>query len=193
MASTVCNQLSRSIATRKCLTSGGIKSRAWVGQVEDFLGKTYNAGLALSSFALAEGAKFITATGRAKKGSGSSNITKSADAGLSNEQTVVLEVAYNSAQEAKDLMDFLRADGKTVFLETNAGTIRQYFAEFGDESAAAEEGTGTALSDANGVLKITLKGAEQDLPLFFEAVNAGGSSLTQLAASIDFLDALVTG
>jgi len=190
---TICNVLSKSVTSRVCVTSGGVKARAWVGQAADFTGaKTYNGTTkALSSFALATGANFIKATGRALKGSGASAINQPVDGGVSNEQTVVLEFLYNSQLEANAIMEMLRADGLTVFLETNAGTIRQYFAEFGTTNKAAEDTTGTAIADANNVIKVTLKGTESDLPLFFEAVNSGSGS--QLQASIDYLDALVTG
>lgn len=192
MASTVCNQFTKNIASRKCLTAGGIKTRAWVFQAEDFTGmKTFNAGGALSSFTLATGAAVITCTGRPKQGSGASAIDKPIDGGVSVGQTVVLQVSYNTPAEAKAIMDFFRADGKTVFLETNAGTIRQYFAEFGDETAKGEEGTGKELKDASNVVTITLTGTESDLPLFFEAIIQG--QMTQLASSRAYLDALVTG
>lgn len=193
MASLLCNALSKNLASRKCLPSGGIKNRAWVGQVADLTGAyTYKANGALSSFTLAQDAMFITATGRAKKGSGASAITQPEDGSVSNEQTVVLEFAYGTQHEADALIEFLRADGKFVFLETNAGDVRGYFWEFGHASAAGEEGTGTLIADATGVLKITLKGTESTLPIFFEAVNSN-SSIKQIQASRDYLDALVTG
>ena len=193
MASELCNVITKSLTTRKCIIKGGVKPRAWVGQAADFTGaKTYNATTkALSSFVLAPDANFIKATGRPLKGSGSSAITQPVDGGVSNEQSVILEFIYNDQIQANAIMEMLRADGLTVFLETNAGTIRQYFAEFGTTNKAAEDSTGTALADASGVIKVTLKGTESDLPLFFEAVNAGAGA--QLQASIDYLDALVTG
>jgi hypothetical protein len=184
----LCNKLTRNVATRKCLPSGGIKTRAWIGQVDDRTGAiTKKSNGAISSFVLANGAMFITAKGRAKKGSGASSLTKSEEGGLSNEQTVVLEVAYGTQHEADALIELLRAENKFVLLETNAGQIRGYFWEYGDVSAA-----GTALTDANGVLKITLKGAETDLPIFFEAINSD-ATVSQLQASINYLDDLVTG
>jgi hypothetical protein len=189
----LCNRLTKNLNTRKCLPSGGIKTRAWIGQVDDRTGAyTRKPNGALSSFALKVGSTFITAKGRPKKGSGSSNFTKSEEGGLSNEQTVVIEIAYGSQAEANALVELLRAENKFVLLETNAGQIRGYFWEYGDVSATAEEGTGTLLTDSNGVLKITLKGAETDLPIFFEAVNSN-ASVPQLQASIEYLDALVTG
>lgn len=189
----ICNPISKSIATRKCVQSGGVKPRAWAAQVEDFTGaKTYNPGGALSSFTLATGANFIKATGRALKGSGASALSQPVDGGVSNEQTVVLEFIYNNQAEANALMDLMRADGLTVFLETNTGTIRQYFAEFGSTNKTGEDGTGTVIADASGVFKLTVKGTESDLPLFFEAVNAN-PLVSQLQASIEYLDNQVTG
>jgi hypothetical protein len=191
--SELCNTLSKNITTKKCLPKGGIKTRAWIGQVADKTGAyTYKANGALSSFVLGEGAKFITATGRPKKGSGASAITKGEEGAASNEQTIIIEVAYATQHEADAIMELLNAENKFVFLETNAKTIRGYFWEFGDQTASAEEGTGTAINDPSGVVKITLKGAEEGLPIFFEAVNAD-AAVPQLQASIDYLDSLVTG
>lgn len=188
-----CNTFSKNVATRRCLPSGGVKARCWIGQVADRTGAyTYKANGALSSFVLAAGAKFITATGRPKKGSGNSKLTKPEDGGVSNEQSVIIEIAYGTQHEGDAIMDILRAEGKFVLLETSAGTIRGYFWEEGDSSMEGEEGTGTAKGDASGVLKITLKGTEDDLPLFFEAVNSN-SAVPQLQASIAYLDSLVTG
>jgi hypothetical protein len=193
MATGICNTISKSVASRKCVQSGGVKNKAWIGQVEDFVGaKTYNTGGALSSFTLAAGANFITATGRPLKGSGASALAQPVEGGVSNEQTVILEFIYNNQEEANAIMAIMRADGLTVFLETNAGTIRQFFAEFGSTNKAGEDGTGTTIADASGVFKLTVKGTETDLPLFFEAVNTAGL-VTQLQASKDYLDALVTG
>ena len=192
MASNVCNQLTKNIASRKCLIPGGIKTRVWAFQAEDFTGaKTVNTSGALSSFTLATGAAVIRFRGRHRKGNGTSKLTQPLDGSVNVEQSLVLEAAYNSQSEAKAIMDFLRADGKTLFVETNAGTIRQYFADFGHETTEGEEGTGTLIGDAAGVLKITLKGNETDLPKFFEGVVVGQT--TQLASSIAYLDALVTG
>ena len=192
MASSVCNALTKNIASRKCLTPGGIKTRVWAFQAEDFLpGKTVNTGGALSSFALATGASVIKFRGRRRKGSGANKLTQPLDGAVNVEQTLILEAAYGSQAEANAIMDFLRADGKSIFVETNAGTIRQYFADFGHETMEGEEGTGTLIGDPSGVMKITLKGNETDLPKFFEAVISG--QMTQLASSAAYLDALVTG
>jgi hypothetical protein len=191
--SELCNIFSKNVASRKCLPSGGIKTRVWIGQVGDRTGAyTYKPNGALSSFVLKQDANFITATGRAKKGNGLSKLTKSEEGGVGNEQAVALEIAYGTQHEANALMDLLRADGKFVLVETNAGTIRGFFWEDGDTSMEAEEGTGTLKTDASGVLKITLKGTESDLPIFFEAVNSN-SAVSQIQASRDYLDSLVTG
>lgn len=188
----ICNTISKNVATRKCLPSGGIKTRMWLGQVENRTGAyTYKLNGALSSFVLADDTFLITAKGRAKKGSGTDKLTKSEDGGLSNEQSVIFEIAYNTQHEADAIIDILRADGVFVLLETNAGTIRGYFWVDGSTSNEAESGTGTLKADASGVLKITLKGTEDNLPIFFEAVNSN-SAVSQLQASIDYLDSLVT-
>jgi hypothetical protein len=189
----ICNALSKNLATRKCLPSGGIKNRVWIGQVADRTGAyTYKPNGALSSFALGPNAQFIRAVSRAKKGNGSSKLTKSEEGGVGNDQAVALEIAYGTQHEANALMDMLRADGKFVLVETNAGTIRAFFWEDGDTSMEGEDGTGTLKTDASGVLKFTLKGSESDLPIFFEAVNSN-SAVTQIQASRDYLDSLVTG
>lgn len=189
----ICNAITKNVATLKCLPSGGIKTRCWIGQVADRTGAyTYKANGALSSFALEQDAPFITAKGRPKKGSGASAITKAEEGSVANEQTVIIELAYNTQHQADALIELLRAENKFVLLETNAGTIRGYFWEYGDVSAAAEEGTGLLIGDATGVLKITLKGSEAGLPIFFEAVNSN-SAVSQIQASRDYLDSLVTG
>lgn len=189
----LCNTISKNVTTRKCLPSGGIKSRMWLGQVDDRTGAyTYKANGALSSFLLKDEANFITVKGRVKKGSGATKFTKSEEGGGSGEQTVILEVAYGTQHELDAIIAILRADGVFVLLETNAGTIRGYFWADGSTSNEAEEGTGTLKADASGVLKVTLKGTEDDFPIFFEAVNAN-VAVPQLQASIDYLDSLVTG
>jgi hypothetical protein len=191
--SELCNFITKNVATRKCLPSGGIKTRMWLGQVDDRTGAyTYKPNGALSSFVLGADANFIRVKGRAKKGSGNDKLTKSEDGGLSNEQSVIFEVAYGTQHEANAIIDILRADGVFVLLETNAGTIRGYFWQDGSTSNEAETGTGTLKADAGGVLKITLKGTEDELAIFFEAVNSN-SAVSQLQASIDYLDSLVTG
>ncbi|MDO7888199.1 hypothetical protein [Hymenobacter cheonanensis] len=188
-----CNIFSKNVASRKCLPSGGIKSRLWLGQVEDRTGAyTYKPNGALSSFLLGTDPNFIRVKGRLKKGSGASKFTKSEEGALSNEQSVIFEVAYGTQHEADAIIAILRADAVFALLETNAGHIRGYFWQDGSSSAEAEEGTGTVKGDASGVLKITLKGTEDNLPIFFEAVNSN-SAVSQLQASIDYLDSLVTG
>ena len=76
-----------------------------------------------------------------------------------------------------------------VFQELNNGKIRVFFKEFGAENSTGEETTGTALTEDNQVMKITLTGTEPRFPMYFEAPISG--SLTQLASSRAYLDALV--
>jgi hypothetical protein len=189
---TACNALSKNIATRRCLPSGGLKARCWVFQNSDFTGaNTFNANGSLSSFGLRPDAVAITCTGRPKKSKGDNKLSKAEDGALTVEQALGLEVAYGTQHELDAIIEFLRADNKTVFVETNAGTIRQYFAEYGDGSMEGTEGTGLLVGDTNNVVAVTLKGTESTLPRFFEA--AFVAPKTQLAASRDYLDALVTG
>lgn len=192
MASTVCNALTKNIASRKCTVAGGVKNRIWAFQRDDITGGiTRNAGGALSSFALATGAQVITFTSKAKKGKGDNKITQPVDAGVNVEQTVALAASYNSQAEADAIIAFLQAEGKVIFQETNAGTIRVYFWDFGHESAEGDDSTGAVIGDPSNLLNISLKGNELSLPLFFEAAISG--QLTQLASSKAYLDALVTG
>jgi len=189
----VCNALTNNVISRPCRVSGGIKAKAWVFQVADLTGaNTYNASGALSSFGLAPGAQGITATSRTKKGNGANKLAKGEDSAVSVEQALTLEFIYNDQTELDTLMAFLQADNKTVFVETNAGTIRQYFAEQGDGTLDGDEGTGTLIGDASNVAKVTLKGTESTLPRFFEAA-VGTTGLSQLAASRAYLNALVAG
>ena len=188
----ICNALTKSIASRKCLPAGGLKTRCWVFLQADFTGAyTFATNGALSSFGLATGAAVIACVGRPKKSGGDNKLAKPEDGTLSVEQALAMEVSYATQHELDALIDFLRADGKTVFVETNAGTIRQYFHEFGDGSMEGTESTGKLVGDATNVVAFTLKGTESTLPRFFEAVIAGPQ--TQLAASRAYLDALVTG
>lgn len=186
---TICNKLSKNVTSRKCAISGGIKKRAWVFQLEDMLpAKTYASDGALSSFALVADAQGILATGRPKKGNGTNKMSKSEEGSTNVEQALLMEFGYSDQAEMDAIQEFLAADGKTVFVETNSGDIRQYFREFGDETFEGEEGTGTLLGDASNVVKATIKGNEPKLPLFFKAPISG--MLSQLASSIAFLDAL---
>ncbi|MGI4884279.1 MAG: hypothetical protein ACRYFR_04900 [Janthinobacterium lividum] len=190
MASSVCNALTKNIVSRKCATAGGIKTRVWVFQAEDFTGaQTFNATGALSSFGLVAGYHAITATGRPKTSNGSNKLTKPDGGGVSVEQALVIALTYGNQTELNAVMDFLRADGKTVFVETNDGSIRQYFQEFGDGALDGDDGSGTLIGDASNTVKATIKGTESNLPRFFEAVITGQQ--TQLAASKAYLDALV--
>ncbi|GAA4362779.1 hypothetical protein GCM10023185_31050 [Hymenobacter saemangeumensis] len=185
-----CNKLSKNVVSRACAVSGGIKNRVWVFHTSDFTGaKTYATNGSLSGFTLVADAEGIKATGRARKGNTTNKLSKNEEGAVNVEQAVALEFRYNTEAEKNAIMEFLRADNKTVFVETNAGTIRQHFAEFGDDTFEGEDGSGTAIGDASNILKVTLKGNEQDLPIFFEAP-VGTSGLTQLAASKAYLDAL---
>ena len=72
--SEACNALTGgNITSRKCLTPGGLKNKAWVFQVDDMTGvETVNAGGTVSSFGLKTGYTAMTATARPKKGKGES-------------------------------------------------------------------------------------------------------------------------
>lgn len=187
----ICNLLTKNLVTARCNTNGGVTGRQWVFQLGQFIGaETYNAvSGALSGFSLVTGEKGIKATGRAKKGSGASAITQADNGTTTVEQTVISEFKYSNQKEATALVDFIKADAKVVFQETASGTIRVYFKQFGNETGSAEDGTGTLIGDDNNVLKVTTKGTEQTLPLFFEAPITGAEN--QLGASIAYLDALV--
>ena len=189
--SEACNALTGgNITSRKCLTPGGIKNKAWVFQVEDLTGaETFSTSGALSSFGLKAGYTAMTATGRPKKGKGDNKLTKPEDGAVSAEQSLLMEFAYNDQTELDTIMSMLRAEGKTVFVETNGGTIRQYFHEFGDSTLEGSDGTGAVISDAANIVSVTLKGVESNLPRFFEAVISG--QLSQLASSRAYLNGLV--
>ena len=188
----VCNTLTKNVATRRCLTSGGLKTRIWVFQLADFTGvETQNAAGALSSFGLAVGAQVITCTGRPRKGKGDHKITQAIDAAVAVEQGLTLEITYGDQSELNALMDFLRADAKTAFVEGNDGAIRQYFHEFGSSTLDGSDTTGALIADPSNLVTVTIKGDATTLPRFFEAVIAG--QLSQLASSRAYLDALVTG
>lgn len=191
MAVDICNTLSKNLNSARCNTNGGVTGRQWVFQKGQFAGgETTNATTgALSGFTLVTGEKGIKAVGRAKKGSGASAVTQAENGSTTVQQTVVSEFKYTNEKEAMGLMDFIRADAKVIFQQTNSGTIRVYFYEFGNETGSAEDGTGTLIGDDNNVLKVTTVGTEQNLPRFFEAPITG--EVTQLAASIAYLDALV--
>lgn len=188
----ICNLLSRNLNTSNCNTNGGVTGRQWVFQKGQFdAGETRNATTgALSSFNLKTGQKGIKAIGRPKKGSGASAVTQAENGSTTVQQTVVSQFKYKTEKEAEALMDFIRADGKVIFQQTNSGQIRVYFYEFGSETGSAEDGTGTLIGDDNNELKVTTVGTEQSLPRFFEAT-IGTSGKTQLQASIDYLDELV--
>lgn len=187
----ICNVLSKNIQTAICATSGGTSGRQWVFQKHQFTGASTNNSTtgALSSFGLKTGEKGIKANGRAKKGNGSSNISTADNGSVSNEQSVVTVIKYETENQANAIMDFLRADSKVIFQETAKGTIRVYFWQFGSEGGSATDGTGTVLADDNDTVTATITGTEPNLPRFFEAAVTGGES--QLAASVAYLDALV--
>jgi len=189
-ASTVCNALTKSIATRKCLPSGGVKVKMWIFQVADMSGvETISSDGALSSFGLNTGYQAITCTGRPKKGKGDNKLTQAVDAALGVDQSLAIEVAYGSQDELDAIMAFLRAEGKTAFVETNSGDIRQYFHEFGTDSLEGTDGSGALVTDAPNIVAATLKGSCTTLPRFFKAVITG--QLSQLAASRAYLDGLL--
>jgi hypothetical protein len=186
----ICNSISKNIQTSICATSGGTSGRQWVFQKHQFTGASTNATSgALASFALKSGEKGIKANGRAKKGSGASDVSTGDNGSVSNAQTVVSVFKYNTENEANAIMEFLRAEGKVIFQETAKGTIRVYFWQFGSEGGSATDGTGTVLTDDNDSVTATITGNEPNLPRFFEATPTGGE--TVLAASIAYLDALV--
>jgi hypothetical protein len=189
--SDVCNALTSNIASRKCLTPGGLKNKAWVFQQDDMTGaETFNPTTkALSSFGLKAGYTAITATARPRKSKGDNKLTKPEDGAVSAEQSLLMEFAYDDQVELDAIMDFLRAENKTVFVETNGGKIRQYFHEFGDSTLDGSDGTGVVISDTANIVSVTLKGTESNLPRFFEAVISG--QLSQLASSRAYLDGLV--
>lgn len=193
MAVDICNVLTKNLVTARCATNGGTTGRQWVFQKGQFTGaETRNATTgALSGFGLVAAELGIRATGRAKKGSGASAATQNENGSTSVEQTVISEFKYKNEIEGEALIDFLAADSKVIFQETNSGTIRVYFWQFGSDNGSGEDGTGTLLGDDNNVFKTTIKGTEQKLPRFFEAPIPANSELTQLAASAAYLDALV--
>jgi hypothetical protein len=186
----ICNKLTSNVRSDKCPTSAGIKGRAWVFQREQFTGAFTKApNGAISGFTLVAGEKGIKATGREKKGSGSAEGGRDENGNTAINQSVVLQYKYRTQAQLEALMALISADGPVVFLETNSGQIRLFFKEFGAETSAITDNTGTLLGD-DAALQITYAGAEPTLAPFFEApVGTGG--LTPLAASIAYLDALV--
>ena len=189
--SDACNALTTNIASRKCLTPGGLKNKAWVFQQDDMTGaETFNpTSKALSSFGLKTGYTAITATARPRKSKGDNKLSKPEDGAVGAEQSLLMEFAYDTQAELDAIIAFLRADAKTVFVETNGGKIRQYFHEYGDSTMEGSDGTGVITTDAANIVSVTLKGTESNLPRFFEAVISGG--LSQLASSRKYLDDLV--
>jgi hypothetical protein len=190
-ALTICNRLTNNLSSRKCAVPGGTNRRSWVFQRDQFTGAfTRNATTrAISGFGLVDDELGIRAKGRPKKGSGTGKGTQSDTGSTEVEQTLIQEFTFANQQELDDNEAYLKADGKVVFQELNSGQIRVYFKEFGNETATAEEGTGTLLADESQVMKMTLVGKEPKFAEFFEAP-VGTSGLTQLEASAAYLDAL---
>jgi hypothetical protein len=190
-ALTICNRLTNNLSSRKCAVPGGTNRRSWVFQRDQFTGAfTRNATTkAISGFGLVDDELGIRAKGRPKKGSGVGKGTQSDTGSTEVEQTLIQEFTFANQQELDDNEAYLKADGKVVFQELNSGQIRVYFKEFGNETATAEEGTGTLLADESQVMKMTLVGKEPKFAEFFEAP-VGTTGLTQLEASAAYLDAL---
>ena len=190
-ALTICNRLTNNLSSRKCAVPGGTNRRSWVFQRDQFTGAfTRNVSTkAISGFGLVEDELGIRAKGRPKKGSGAGKGTQSDTGSTEIEQTLIQEFTFANQQELDDNEAYLKADGKVVFQELNSGQIRMYFKEFGNETATAEEGTGTLLADESQVMKMTLVGKEPKFAEFFGAP-IGTSGLTQLEASAAYLDAL---
>jgi hypothetical protein len=193
MASTleICNRLADNLSSRKCPKPGGTNRRSWVFQRDQFTNaftKSSTSG-AISGFGLVDDELGIRAVGRPKKGSGASKGTQADTGSTEVEQTLIQEFTFGNQNALNALESFLKADAKVVFQELNSGEIRMYFKEYGNETATAEETTGTLLADESGVMKMTLVGKEPGFPVFFEApVGMGG--LSQLEASAAYLDAL---
>ncbi len=188
---TICNRLTNNLSSRKCPVPGGTNRRSWVFQRDQFTGAFTRSSTtgALSGFALAGDELGIKAVGRPKKGNGAGKGTQSDTGSTEVEQTLIQEFTFANQNELDANEAYLKADGKVVFQELNSGQIRVYFKEFGNETATAEEGTGTLLADESQVMKMTLVGKEPKFAEFFEApVGSGG--LSQLEASAAYLDAL---
>ncbi|MGI4736125.1 MAG: hypothetical protein ACRYG7_13190 [Janthinobacterium lividum] len=188
---TICNRLTGNLGSRKCAVPGGTNRRSWVFQRDQFTNAfTKNAQTgAISGFGLVEGEQGIRAVGRPKKGSGAGKGTQADTGSTEVEQTLIQEFTFANQNELNANEAYLKADGKVVFQELNSGQIRVYFKEFGNETATAEEGTGTLLGDESQVMKMTLVGKEPSFAPFFEAP-IGTSGLSQLEASAAYLDAL---
>lgn len=186
----ICNRLTNNLTSRKCPTPGGTNRNSWTFQFDQFTGAETKNGVtgALSGFSLVANELGIRGTGRPKKGSGASKGTQADNGSTEIEQTLIQEYAFATQLELSALTAFLKAVSKVVFQELANGTIRVFFKAYGNETGTGEEGTGTALTDDNSVMKLTLVGKEPEFPMYFEAPVTGGQS--QLAASRAYLDAL---
>ncbi|WP_400190667.1 hypothetical protein [Hymenobacter sp. B81] len=189
--SDICNAISKNLTSRNCGSKGGTNRNSWTFQLPQFTGaETRNATTgALSGFTLKTGEKGIKGVGRPKKGSGASKLTTAENGNSEVEQTLIQEYRFANQNDLTALEEFLKGDGKVVFQELANGKIRVYFKEFGTETSTGEEGTGVVLLDDNEIMKVTLTGKEGGFPMYFEAPISG--SLTQLASSRAYLDALV--
>lgn len=188
---TICNRLANNLSSRKCAVPGGTNRRSWVFQIDQFTGafSRSSASGAISGFGLADGELGIKAMGRPKKGSGAGKGTQSDTGSTEVEQTLIQEFTFANQKELDANEAYLKADGKVVFQELNSGQLRVYFKAFGNETATAEETTGTLLADELQVMKMTLVGKEPKFAEFFEAP-IGTMGLSQLEASAAYLDAL---
>ncbi|TGE04758.1 hypothetical protein [Hymenobacter fodinae] len=191
MAEDICNRISKAVKSTACPKSGGINRNCWVFQRDQFSGAETKSGTtgALSGFTLNGTEKGIRAVGRPKKGNGSHKSTTNENGSMEVEQTLIQQYSYKDQKGLEALEEFLAAGSKVVFQELASGDIRVYFKEFGNETSTGEDGTGTAQTDDNNVMKTTLTGKEPKFPMFFEVPVTGGE--TQLAASRAYLDALV--
>jgi hypothetical protein len=187
----ICNRLTDNLSSRKCPKPGGTNRRSWVFQRDQFTGaftKSSTSG-AISGFGLVADEKGIRAVGRPKKGSGAGKGNQADTGSTEVEQTLIQEFTFANQNELDANEAYLKADGKVVFQELNSGQIRVYFKEFGNETATAEETTGTLLADESQVMKMTLVGKEPKFAEFFEAP-IGTTGLSQLEASAAYLDEL---
>jgi hypothetical protein len=191
MAVDICNVISQNLTSTKCPTRGGTNRNSWAFQLEQFTGaQSFNATTkALSGFGLVTGEKGIKGVGRPKKGSGNSTSTTNENGSTEVDQTLIQEYGFTNQAQLDALEEFLAGGSKVVFQELANGKIRVFFKEFGAENSKGEEGTGTILNDETEVMKVTLTGKEAKFPMYFEAPIT--DSLTQLASSRAYLDALV--
>ncbi|GGG34221.1 hypothetical protein [Hymenobacter glacieicola] len=193
MAEDICNRINKAVTSTSCPKKGGINRNSWVFQLDQFTGaETRNSTTgAQSGFTLKTGQKGIKAVGRPKRGNGTHESNTAENGSTEVTQTLVQEYGYKDQNGLDALEEFLAGGSKVVYQELASGDIRIYFKEFGNETSKGEDGTGTALTDDNNIMKTTLTGKEGKFPMFFQAPVSGDQ--TQLAASRAYLDALVTG